>query len=121
MMHIMRRRALYYIISLAIILPGIISLAIPPHLKLAVDFTGGTLWELQFQQAVQPAEVKAVMAAKGYPDAVVQTSGDRGVLIRSKEISSEGNTKSDILQALQARFGPATELWFESVGPVIGQ
>ena len=121
MMHIMRRRALYYIISLAIILPGIISLAIPPHLKLAVDFTGGTLWELQFQQAVQPAEVKAVMAGKGYPDAVVQTSGDRGVLIRSKEISSEGNTKSDILQALQARFGPATELRFESVGPVIGQ
>ncbi|HZQ98266.1 MAG TPA: protein translocase subunit SecF [Chloroflexota bacterium] len=120
-MHIMRRRALYYIISLAIILPGIISLAIPPHLKLAVDFTGGTLWELQFQQAVQPAEVKAVMAGKGYPDAVVQTSGDRGVLIRSKEISSEGNTKSDILQALQARFGPATELRFESVGPVIGQ
>ncbi len=121
MMHIMRRRALYYIISLAIILPGIISLAIPPHLKLAVDFTGGTLWELQFQQAVQPAEVKAVMAGKGYPDAVVQTSGDRGVLIRSKEISSEGSTKSDILQALQARFGPATELRFESVGPVIGQ
>src|SRR5579885_903402 len=121
MMHIMRRRALYYIISLAIILPGIISLAIPPHLKLAVDFTGGTLWELQFQQAVQPAEVKAVMAGKGYPDAVVQTSGDRGVLIRSKEIPSEGNTKSDILQALQARFGPATELRFESVGPVIGQ
>src|SRR5579884_4027330 len=121
MMHIMRRRALYYIISLAIILPGIISLAIPPHLKLAVDFTGGTLWELQFQQAVQPAEVKGVMAEKGYPDAVVQTSGDRGVLIRSKEIPSEGNTKCDILQALQARFGPATELRFESVGPVIGQ
>jgi preprotein translocase subunit SecF len=121
MMHIMRRRALYYIISLAIILPGLVSLAIPPHLKLAVDFTGGTLWELQFQQAVQPAEVKGVMAEKGYPDAVVQTSGDRGVLIRSKEIPSEGNTKSDILQALQAKFGPATELRFESVGPVIGQ
>src|SRR5438874_187706 len=121
MLHIMRRRALYYVISLAIILPGLISLAIPPHLKLGVDFTGGTLWELQFQQAVQPADVKAVMADKGYPDAVVQTSGDRGVLIRSKEIPSEGNVKTDIQQALQTKLGPATELRFETVGPVIGQ
>jgi preprotein translocase subunit SecF len=121
MLHIMRSRAIYYLISLAIILPGLVALAIPPHLRLAVDFTGGTLWELQFPQTPQPADVKAVLADKGYPDAVVQTSGDRSVLIRSKEVPSEGSTKSDIQQALQAKFGPATELRFETVGPVIGQ
>jgi preprotein translocase subunit SecF len=121
MLNIMRRRSLYYLISLAIIIPGLIALAIPPHLKLAVDFTGGTLWELQFNQPVQPADVKTVLAEKGYGDAVVQTSGERGVLIRTKEIPSEGNTKADIASALRAKFNEFQELRFETVGPIVGQ
>ena len=121
MQHIMRRRALYYLISLAIILPGLIALIIPPHLRLAVDFTGGTLWEVQFaNQTPALADVKAVLADKGYPDAVVQTSGERGVLIRAKEIPSEGNVKADISDALRQRFGSFQELRFDTVGPVVG-
>src|SRR5688500_15321209 len=35
------------------VVPGIISLLIPPSLRLAVDFTGGTLWEVQFTQQME--------------------------------------------------------------------
>src|SRR5438552_1536117 len=112
-MNIIGRRRLYYLISLAVIIPGLVSLIFPPHLKLGVDFTGGTLWELQFPGIVQPGDVKTVLAQFGYPDSVVQTSGERGVLIRTKEIPSEGSTKSDISNALKERLGQPTELRFE--------
>jgi len=115
------KRKLFYLISLIIIVPGVIALLIPPHLRLGVEFTGGTLWELQFTQAVQPADVKEVLAAHGYGDAIVQTSGDRDVLIRAKEIPADQPIKGEIAKDLAVRFGQPTELRFEGVQPVIGQ
>jgi preprotein translocase subunit SecF len=122
MINIIGHRRLYYVISLLMVVPGIISLLIPPPLRLAVDFTGGTLWEVQFQQQVpSPADVKERFAEFGYGDAIVQTSGANGILIRSKEIPSEGPTKGQIAEALRQQFGEFTELRFESVGPAVGQ
>ena len=46
------KRKLWFAISLVIIIPGLISL-IFFGLKLGIDFTGGTLWEVRFDQ---PAE-----------------------------------------------------------------
>ncbi|TAK22055.1 MAG: protein translocase subunit SecF [Chloroflexota bacterium] len=121
MLNIIGRRRLYYLISLILIVPGLVSLAIPPGLQLAVDFTGGTLWELQFERAASPADVKSVFSEHDLGDSIVQTSGERDILVRSKEISSEGDQKSTIAAALRSRIGPFVELRFESVGPVVGQ
>lgn len=121
MLDIVSRRNFFYLVSLAFLVPGIISLLIPPSLHLAVDFTGGTLWEMQFPQVVAPADLRQVLSDGGYSDAVVQTSGDSGVLIRTKEISSGGTEKENIANAIKSKFGEFTELRFESVGPVVGQ
>lgn len=122
MFSIIRHRRIYYVITLLLIVPGIISLLIPPSLRLAVDFTGGTLWELQFEgTAPAPDAVTPRLAEQGYDDAIVQTSGENGILIRTKEIPSEGPTKGQIADALRSAFGNFTELRFESVGPTVGQ
>ncbi len=121
MLDIVSKRNLFYLISLAFLIPGVISLLIPPALHLAVDFTGGTLWEMQFRQAVAPADLRQILADSGYADAVVQTSGENGVLIRTKEIASDGTGKEVVANAIKSRFGDYTELRFESVGPVVGQ
>ena len=121
MLDIVGKRNFFYLISLAFLIPGIISLLIPPGLHLAVDFTGGTLWEMQFQQVVAPADLRQTLADSGYPDAVVQTSGESGVLIRTKEIASDGSVKENVANAIKAKYGDFTELRFESVGPVVGQ
>jgi preprotein translocase subunit SecF len=124
-LNLIGQRRLFYAISLALILPGLVALLVPPHVKLAVDFTGGTLWELQFPHAVQPGEVWEVLAAHGYADSVVQTTGDGDVLIRAKEIPAdtppELPKKTEIARALQEHFDAFSELRFESVGPVVGQ
>src|SRR5688572_6584672 len=111
MFNIIKYRKLYYAISLLMVVPGIISLLIPPSLRLAVDFTGGTLWEVQFvQQVPAPQAVKDRLAELGLGDSVVQTSGENAILIRSKEIPSE--QKEQYAAPLRERFGQFTELRF---------
>jgi len=89
-------------------------------LRLSVDFTGGALMELAFEQPVLPAEVRQVFVEHGYGDTMVQTTLDeKTVLIRSKELK-EGE-KAEIQAELRDRIGPFTELRFDQVGPTVGR
>ena len=116
---IVGKRYWFFLFSALIIVPGLISLLVPPGLRLGVDFTGGTLWELQFQNATQPAAVKRVLASFGH-DAVVQTTGQTSILIRTKEIRADSPEKADVERALREDLGALRELRFESVGPTVG-
>ncbi|MHB1132586.1 MAG: protein translocase subunit SecF [Chloroflexota bacterium] len=116
------KRYWYFLISLLVIIPGIISLLTPPGLKLSVDFTGGTLWEMRFEREVQLADVRAVLAETGLSDAIVQTSGERQILVRAREVDAEAQAggREAIESALRDRFGELETLRFESVGPALG-
>jgi preprotein translocase subunit SecF len=117
---IVGKRYLFFLISALIIIPGLISLIIPPGLQLGVDFTGGTLWQIQFQKPVSINEVSAILTAHGFPDSEVQPSGNNQILLHTKEIQPDQPVKAQIASDLQAHFGPMTELSFQSVGPSVG-
>jgi len=117
---IVAKRYVFFLISAIIIIPGLISLIIPPGLQLGVDFTGGTLWELQFQRPVTATGIQDVLAAHGFGDSLVQTGANNTVLIRAKEIRPDLPIKGQIASDLQAKFGSMTELSFQSVGPTVG-
>ena len=119
MFDIVGKRYWYFLISLLVIVPGLIALVVH-GLPLSIDFTGGALMELEFaeDQDIKPAEVKALYDKRGLTDTLVQTSGKRGLLIRSKVLDSE--TKLAIQEELRQMYGDFTELRFEAVGPSIG-
>lgn len=118
MLDIVGRRRWFYLISALVVAPGVVSLALF-GLPLAIDFTGGAIWELEFDEAgIPPAEIKAVYDARGLIDTLVQTSGENIFLIRSKVIGSAA--KAEIQDELRAEFGAFTELRFEEVGPSVG-
>lgn len=119
MLDIIGKRYWYLLISAIIIIPGLISLLVPPGLQLGVDFTGGTLWEMKFNQPAPSAQVKTIFADHGLGDVVVQTSGEGTIMVRSKEIGSESQLKRDLQTALRQQFGDYTELQFQSVGPAV--
>jgi preprotein translocase subunit SecF len=50
-------------------------------LNLGLDFTGGVSAELNYAQAVQPAQVSQALDRAGFKDAVVQTLGSNKDLI----------------------------------------
>lgn len=119
MIDIVGKRYWWFLLSVLVILPGLVSLAVN-GLRVSIDFTGGTLWELQMSRTVQPGEVQRVLAANGYDGSMVQTSEDNVVLIRTKEIQEGSEAKNQLLTALQDEFGQVTELRLESVGPTLG-
>lgn len=119
MLDLVGKRYYWFLLSLLVIVPGLVSLMLH-GLNLSIDFTGGTLWELQMSRPVQPGEVRDVLATHGYPDSIVQTSQDNVVLIRMKELKEGSPEKAELAAALRERFGDFTELRIESVGPTLG-
>ena len=124
MFNIIERRYLFFAISSVVIIPGLVAMIIcmiqfGTPVKLSIDFTGGALQELRFDQPVQPGEVRQVFVNRGYGDTTVQTAGQgRTALIRSKFLDSE--TKVQLQADLRDRLGPFEEMRFEAVGPTIG-
>jgi preprotein translocase subunit SecF len=120
MLDIVKRRYLYFAISLTVIIPGLIALIIW-GLPLAIDFSGGSLLFIRFQPGSRPTtqEVLDVYASFGQTDALAQTSEEDGMIIRSKEIDQA--TKTQIVAEMEARFGaPITVERFDTVGPSVG-
>jgi preprotein translocase SecF subunit len=124
MFNIVEKRQWYFLLSALIIIPGLVAMiyAIVVYgapVRLGIDFTGGALLEMRFDQPVQPAEVRQVFAENDFLGTTVQTTSDeRTILVRSKPMDPED--KNQILDDLAASFGPVEELRFESVGPAVG-
>jgi SecD/SecF fusion protein len=70
----MRKRNLWFAISGAIILAGVISLA-TQGLNLGIDFKGGTQLTFHTSKPYSQGEVQKFMASQGQADAVVQAEG----------------------------------------------
>ncbi|TLU61664.1 protein translocase subunit SecF [Thalassotalea litorea] len=82
------------IFSLVMVLASIVSLSVN-KLNLGLDFTGGTLIEVGFDQPANLGEVRKVMEQGGYDDAVVQLFGSANdVLIR---LGQRDNVKAEML------------------------
>jgi len=123
MFNIVEKRHWYFLLSSLIILPGLVAMiysiaVFGSPIKLGIDFTGGALMEIRFDQEVQPAEVVQVFTDNGYPGTTVQTTAERTVLIRTKPLEPEA--KNQLGDALTQKLGALEELRFESVGPSVG-
>jgi preprotein translocase subunit SecF len=120
MLNIVGRRYWYFGLSLLVIIPGMIALALW-GLPLAIDFTGGSLLEVRFDSGdpPAPADVVDLYEELEVGDALVQSAGTTDIVARSKPIDEA--TKTTILSEMEQRFGgPITVLRFDSVGPSVG-
>jgi preprotein translocase subunit SecF len=120
---IVEKRHWWFLLSALIIVPGLIVIGYSiatygAPVQLGIDFTGGTLWELQFGRDVLPADVRDVFVDRGYPDTTVQNTGEQTVLIRTKTLDPQ--VKEQLESDLVAAFGVPEELRYESVGPAVG-
>ena len=123
MFRIVEKRHWYFLISALIIIPGLVAMVYSAVMfgapvKLGIDFTGGSLWEMRYGQPVQPAAVRQVFNDNGLPATVQTTTDDSTILVRTKEIQPE--TKQQVQDSLKAAFGAYDELRFEFVGPAVG-
>jgi preprotein translocase subunit SecF len=118
MFNIVQRRYWYFGLSLLVIVPGLIALilwGLPP----SIDFTGGSLLEVQFPgHTVDIAQVRQIYAQHGFPDSTIQTSGSDTIIARSRSLSTDD--QKAILSGLSALYGTGKVISADTVTPIIG-
>ncbi|OGO29436.1 MAG: protein-export membrane protein SecF [Chloroflexi bacterium RBG_16_54_18] len=125
MINILGKRYIFFAVSAIVIIPGLILLAIQATrgtLPLAIDFTGGSLLEVKFEEGIhpQPSAIVSLYTSLGVEDVTAQTTSENSYVIRSSPL--EDSVRAGMVDALSERFGSAvTVLRFETVGPTIGQ
>ncbi len=77
MFNFIKHRRLYFLISALVIVPGVIAMlysivTIGAPVRLGIDFVGGSLFEIQFQESVSEDAVRDVFAEFGLNDVVLQ-------------------------------------------------
>jgi preprotein translocase subunit SecF len=125
------------LVSAALLVVSVVAL-FKPGLDFALDFTGGTVVELEFAQETSVEQVESVLQEAGYAGSQVQTFGStRDILIRLRPdhdqvgvdpaqaneggVAERVNAGERVHRLLAEKGYPATVKRNESVGPQIGK
>lgn len=114
MFNFVKYRRFYYLFSGLLILASLFSV-FRFGLKMGIEFTGGSLMELQFENRPANQEIQEKLAKLNLGEIVVQPTGERGVFLRFKEIDEAAH--QEVLRELNN----PQEMSFETIGPTIGQ
>lgn len=124
-MKLLSRYRLFFVISLIVIIPGVISL-VKYGLNLGIDFTGGSLVEISYILAkdssietLQYSTLTELLGDVEYKVQSVQTSGDNQIIIRTSEITNE--QKDGLVKKLEGATEKVEVLRFETIGPSLSK
>lgn len=82
-----KRRGVYFALSAALLVPGLVSLAVPPSLKPGIEFSSGATFTVHFEDSsVAQDQVSGALSDLGYDDARVQRTSDGSYIVRLKDI-----------------------------------
>jgi len=131
MIKFVQHRRIYFALSVLLVIASIVALA-GYGLKPGIDFTGGTIMELEYIDG-RPSneEILSQIEELDLGNVVVQPTGEKGVILRMKHIdesvhqeilgklSGMEEMESDgmIFQTVKVSI---EEIRFDSIGPVIG-
>ncbi|MCL7972500.1 MAG: protein translocase subunit SecF [marine benthic group bacterium] len=113
----LRRRA--YVLSAAMLLAGIISLVLAGGPRYGVDFTGGTLLQIEFMEETTVSDLRAVLSTGGLENAQIQQFGDSNeFLVRTQDFEGIVETVSGLLNETYGSDGYSMST--DAVGPKVG-
>jgi len=119
-MNIIKYKNLFFALSLLVILPGILAL-LTWGLNLGIDFSGGTLWEVKFDNAnnISPQSFQAFLSDSGADVSQSAKTSDNSILIRMH--TTDENKILEIKKEVTAKYGHTQDLRLDTVGPLISK
>ncbi len=119
----MGKRKLWLAISAVFVVLSLFDIIVQ-GLNLGLDFTGGTLVEVQFPEATDPGEVRRHLEADGFEGGLVQFFGsERDLLVRMppQQVEDQAAMGDRILASLKS-FEPGVQMLQSNfVGPAVGE
>ena len=119
----MGKRKVAVIFSAVLISISLVSL-VTQNLNFGIDFTGGTLVEVGYQETVELDQVRNVLSATEFSDAVVQYFGSaRDILIRIAQVQGKNSAdiSNEIIDVLKQSSHSVEIRRVEFVGPQVGE
>ena len=113
----MKIRKLALTISLVFVIASIV-LLLTRGLNLGIDFTGGNVIQVEFENRPEVSNVREVISSIVAKGAMIQNFGEKGIIIRTNEDTEE--SRQAVVKALQKNYTDAKITGFEKVGPVVG-
>ncbi len=118
-MNIIGRKKLYFAISLLVMIPGLISLALY-GLNLSIEFTGGSRMSVSFSKPVNEGEknfIKDALEKQKIKVAGVESS-DKLAIVRTSPIDQKQNSK--FIEEITKEYKDVKQQEFSTIGPTIG-
>jgi preprotein translocase subunit SecF len=120
----MSKRRLAAALSIILVIVSLSSLVMQ-GLNFGIDFTGGTMIELGYEEEANLNQIREQLANGGYPDATVQNFGSiHDVLIRLPIIETQNMAElsNEVVATLQAQHDTTIDVRrVEFVGPQVGE
>jgi preprotein translocase subunit SecF len=110
-----------FYISVILTIAAIVSISVF-GLKFGVDFKGGSVLEITFDEKSVPTASdlsKTVGDIKDVSNVSSSPVGEKGMIIRLNDIDETKH--QEILNKIQTFYGKITEVRFDSIGPTVGQ
>ena len=118
--HFMKFRKIAGIFSIALFSISVLTLGFR-GLTLGLDFSGGTLIEISYEEPANLEEIRSILIANNFEDSQVVNFGtDLDVLIKVADQSGNSKLGNQIFTLLQDKGLPGTLKRSEFVGPQIG-
>ena len=117
MFSVITTKKIWFAVSGVLIAGSILAVAIF-GLRLGIDFTGGSLMEIELSAAPSTDELRTYIQNLGYTDVRVQPSENNEFLVRLPSVTEPEHQA--LLADLETGFGEIEEHRFQSVGPVFG-
>lgn len=117
MINFLKYRKIYYTFSGILVGISLISILFF-GLNLGIEFTGGTLLEVNFENRPQNQVVQDKLKEFNLGEIILQPTQEQGLILRLKDIDEETHQK--IITKLN-EISPVSERRFETIGPVIGK
>ena len=122
-LNIIGRRKAFYLLSLALIVPGLIFLALG-GLKPGIEFKSGTSIESRYTRPIEAEAVKKALAAQGFKNSTVQlANGSESAIVSVTDMSTAPSKATNPvyarLSAALNTLGSNQEQSFGTVNPII--
>jgi preprotein translocase SecF subunit len=128
MFNIVEKRRWYFVLSAILIGLSIVVMIVSTSqfgqpMRLGIDFTGGSIFVLQFNQMVGEEDIRSVFVDYGLDSAIIQPLGapeEHTWQVRTREVTA--NEVGDLLVAVEQQVGAIDRdsLTFDTVEPAVG-
>ncbi|MHB9094000.1 MAG: protein translocase subunit SecF [Eubacteriales bacterium] len=122
---IIGKRNIWFALSLLIIIPGIVAMiyhwvTLGSPLNLGIDFTGGNLFNIEFQKDVTVGQIRDTLRDVKLENSVIQLAGNRSMILRTPVLNDK--KQAELLTVLSDKVAPfdKAKMRVDKVGPVIG-